>query len=236
MKSHSRIVWCLFALVVIGGCASTEVTGRQEYRGGKIPRPGHIWVYDFAATPAEIPADSALAGKQVEHPTPQTPEQIATGRQVGALIATQLVEEIRGMGLPAQRASSGTRPEINDLVFRGYLLSVDEGSATKRVAVGFGSGASELKVAAEGFQVTAQGLRKLGSGSLDSTGGKTPGGAVGVAALIVTGNPVGLIVGGGAKAYGEYSGSSKIEGRAKATAKEIADTIRPKFQQQGWIN
>lgn len=236
MKSHSRIVWCLFALVVIGGCASTNVTGRQEYRGGKIPRPGHIWVYDFAATPAEIPADSALAGKPVEHPTPQTPEQIATGRQVGALIATQLVEEIRGMGLPAQRASSGTRPEINDLVLRGYLLSIDEGDATKRVAVGFGSGASELKVAAEGFQVTAQGLRKLGSGSLDSTGGKTPGGAVGVAALIVTGNPVGLIVGGGAKAYGEYSGSSKIEGRAKATAKEIADTIRPKFQQQGWIN
>jgi Domain of unknown function (DUF4410) len=236
MKSHSRIVSCLFALVVIGGCASTKVTERQEYQGGKIPRPAHIWVYDFAATPAEVPANSALAGQPVEHPTPQTPEQIATGRQVGAAIATQLVEEIRGMGLPAQRGSSGTKQQINDLVIRGYLLSVDEGSATKRVAVGFGSGASELKVAAEGFQVTAQGLRKLGSGSLDSSGGKTPGGAVGVAALIVTGNPVGLIVGGGVKAYGEYSGSAKIEGRAKATAKEIADLIRPKFQQQGWIN
>jgi hypothetical protein len=59
---------------------------------------------------------------------------------------------------------------------------------------------------------------------------------VGVAALIVTGNPVGLIVGGGAKAYGEYSGSSKIEGRAKAIAKEIAEKIKPKFQEQGWIN
>ena len=56
-----------------------------------------------------------------------------------------------------------------------------------------------------------------------------------MAALIATGNPVGLIVGGGAKAYGEYSGSSKIEGRAKAVAKEIAETIKPKFQQQGWI-
>jgi hypothetical protein len=83
--------------------------------------------------------------------------------------------------------------------------------------------------------MTAQGLRKLGSGTVDSGGGKTPGGAVGVAALIVTGNPVGLIVGGGAKAYGEYSGSSKIEGRAKAIAKEIAEKIKPKFQQQGWI-
>ena len=236
MKPHSHIVSCLFALLVIAGCASTTVTERHEYRGGKIPRPAHIWVYDFAATPAEIPAESALAGKPVEHPTPQTPEQIETGRRVGALIATQLVEEIRGMGLPAVRGSSGAKPEINDLVIRGYLLSIDEGDATKRVAVGFGSGASALTVAAEGFQVTAQGLRKLGSGKLDATGGKTPGGAVGVAALVVTGNPVGLIVGGGAKAYGEYSGSSKIEGRAKATAKEIADRIRPKFQEQGWIN
>ncbi|HVP12094.1 MAG TPA: DUF4410 domain-containing protein [Phycisphaerae bacterium] len=236
MKSHSHIIWCLFALVLIVGCASTKVSGRQEYQGGKIPRPGHIWIYNFAATPAEVPADSALAGQQVEHPAPQTPEQIETGRQMGTLIATQLVEEIRGMGLPAARASNGTTPAINDLVLRGYLLSIDEGSATKRVAVGFGSGASELKVAVEGLQMTAQGLRKLGSGNVDAAGGKTPGGAVGVAALVVTSSPVGLIVGGGAKAYGEYSGSAKIEGRAKAIAKEIADQIRPKFQQQGWIN
>ena len=235
MKSYSRIVSCLFALVAVAGCASTEVTERHEYTGGKIPRPAHIWVYDFAATPADIPADSALAGQPVEHPTPQTAEQIATGRQVGGQIAAALVEEIRGMGLPAKRASSGTTPEINDIVFKGYLLSVDEGDATKRVAIGFGSGGSALTVAAEGYQMTAQGLRKLGSGTVQSGGGKTPGGAVGVAALIVTGNPVGLIVGGGVKAYGEYSGSAKIEGRAKATAKVIAETIKPKFQQQGWI-
>ena len=236
MRSPTRIAFCMLTLVVVAGCASTEVSNRHEYRGGKVPRPGHIWVYDFAATPAEIPAESALAGKPTEHATPQTAEQIATGRQVGAEIATQLVEEIRGMGLPAKRASSQTTPVINDLVLRGYLLSIDEGDATKRVAIGFGSGASELKVAVEGFQVTPQGLRKLGSGNVDSGGGKTPGGAVGVAALIVTGNPVGLIVGGGAKAYGEYSGSSKIEGRVKAIVKEIVDKIRPKFQQQGWID
>ena len=236
MQSFTRIALCVSAMIVVAGCASTETSNRKILVTEKIPRPGHIWIYDFAATPAEIPTESALAGKPVEHPTPQTAEQIATGRQMGALIATTLVEEINGMGLLAARASSGTKPAINDLVIRGYLLSVDEGSATKRVAVGFGSGASELSVAVEGFQMTAQGLRKLGSGNVDSGGGKTPGGAVGVAALIVTGNPVGLIVGGGVKAYGEYSGSAKIEGRAKATAKEIGDKIKPKFQEQGWIN
>ena len=236
MRSLTHIGFCVLALAVAAGCASTEVKDRQEYTGGKAPRPHHIWVYDFAATPAEVPAGSVLAGQHDEHATPQTAEQIATGRKMGEAIATQLVEEIFNMGLLARKASSDTKPEINDLVIRGYLLSIDEGDATKRVAIGFGSGASQLTAAVEGFQMTAQGLRKLGSGTVDSGGGKTPGGAVGVAALIATGNPVGLIVGGGAKAYGEYSGSSKIEGRAKAIAKEIAEKIKPKFQQQGWIN
>jgi len=92
-----------------------------------------------------------------------------------------IVEEIRGgMGLPAKRASSATQPEINDIVIRGYLLSVDEGSATKRVAIGFGSGASHLTTEVEGYQMTAYGLRKLGSGKVGAGGGKAPGAAVGL--------------------------------------------------------
>jgi hypothetical protein len=236
MKSITRYVFCVLALTVAAGCASTDIVGREEYRGGKIPRPAHIWVYDFAATPAEVPTESALSGEYSEHPTPQTPEQIATGRQLGETIATQLVQEIRDMGLPAERASDFTKPQINDLVFKGYLLSIDEGSAIKRVAIGFGSGGSHLMTAVEGFQMTAQGLRKLGSGTLDSGGSKGPGGALGAITFIATANPVGLIVGGGMKAYGEFSGSAKIEGRGKETAKEIAKMIKPKFQEQGWIN
>ena len=236
MQSFTRIGFCVLALVVAAGCASTKVSDRKILVTEKIPRPGHIWVYDFAATPTEVPSDSALSGQHSAHPTPQTAEQIAVGRQVGDAIAAQLVGEIRGMGLPAVRASSGTKPQINDLVIRGYLLSIDEGSATKRLAIGFGSGASELTTAVEGFQVTAQGLRKLGSGKVGAGGSKTPGAALGVVGLAATGNPAGLIIGTGAKAYGEYSGSSKIEGRAKATAKEIADELKKRFQEQGWIN
>ena len=237
MQFFTRIGFCLLALAVAAGCASTEVSDRQRLVTEKLARPGHIWVYDFAATPAEVPADSALAGQPTEHATPQTAEQIELGRKLGEAIAAGIVDEIRGgMGLPAKRASSHTTPEVNDIVIRGYLLSVDEGSATKRVAIGFGSGASHLTTAVEGFQMTTHGLRKLGSGKVGAGGGKSPGAAVGAVALIATANPVGLIVGGGVKAYGEYTGSSKIEGRAKATAKEITDVLKKRFQEEGWIN
>ena len=192
-------------------------------------------MYDFAATASDLPADSGLAGQHSEHPTPQTAEQIETGRKVGAEISKQLVEQIRLMGIPAERASKGTTAQINDILIRGYLISVHKGSEAKRFGIGLGSGASELKTAVEGYQMTAQGLRKLGSGTVDSGGSKTPGAGVGLASLLVTGNPVGLIVSGGMKVYGEESGKSKIEGRAKQTAKEIADHLKIRLEQQGWI-
>jgi hypothetical protein len=229
------LVGCLFALVLFAGCASTKVSDRQQLVQGILPKPAHIWVYNFASTPTDVPTSSDFAKPDYRPPLPQTPEEIEAGRQAGAQVALALVDEIRALGMPAEQASLATRPQINDLVIRGYFISIDEGSATKRVAIGFGSGSSKLQTAVEGYQMTAQGLRKLGSGTVDAGGGKSPGAGLGVIGLIATGNPVGLVVSGGMKVYGEASGSSKIEGRAKATAKEIADQLKTRFEQQGWI-
>jgi hypothetical protein len=225
----------LVSLCLMIGCATTNVTNQQQLVSGKITRPNNIWVYDFVATPADVPAGSSLAGQYSAPPTPQTAQQIAEGRKVGAEIAAELVAQIQGMGMPAAQATSQTAPQINDLVIRGYLLSVDTGSAEKRVAIGFSSGVSELKVAVEGFQMTDQGLRKLGSGTVDSGGNKTPGMAAPAMLAIASGNPLGLIISGGMKVYGEESGSSTIEGRVKQTVKEITDQLRTRFQQAGWI-
>ncbi|MBW2487002.1 MAG: DUF4410 domain-containing protein [Deltaproteobacteria bacterium] len=236
MKSCNKIGLYLVALLVIAGCASTKVTSRDEAVVGKLPRPNTIWVYDFAATPTDVPGESALAGQHSEHNPPQTAEQIKTGRQLGTEIEAELVKLIRGMGMPAEHAEAGAKPQINDLVLRGYLVSFNKGSEAKRIFIGFGSGASDLKVAVEGFQMTAQGLRKVGSGTTDSEGGKTPGADLGALSLIATHNPVGLIVSSGLKIYEEESGKSKVTGRAEQTAKEIADVLKKRFQQEGWID
>jgi len=237
MNLSLKLLGILFvSALLLAGCASTKVAEREQDVTGQILRPGNILVYDFVANAGDMPADSALAGHPELDTTPQTAEQIAEGRKLGNEIAAQLVKEIRDMGMPAALASSGATPQMNDIVIRGYLLSIKEGDAAKRVAVGLGAGASELRTAVEGFQVTAQGMRKLGSGTLDSGSGKTPGGAVGLATLLATHNPAGLIISTGVKVYGEKSGKSTVEGRAKQTAKEIADVLKKRFQQEGWIN
>lgn len=224
------------ALIFATGCASTKVTNHERLVHEFLPRPANILVYDFTATPAEIPADSAFAGMGS---TPAaTAEEDAIGRELGAAIAAQLVTDIRELGLPAVQVSAATAPvlHVNDIVIRGYLISIEQGSTAKRMTLGFGSGGSELSTAVEGYQMTANGLRKLGSATTGSTGSKGPGAALGAAGWLVTGNPVGLIVGGGLKIYGEASGNAKIEGRAKATAKEISDQLKNRFREQGWIN
>lgn len=235
MRPWNRVAWGFFAAVILTACASSKITSRQPYEGERLPRPNQIWVYDFASNAADVPAGSTLAGSPAAQSTPPSAEELDAARKLGAEVAKDLVAEIQAMGLPAQQATAQTRPQVGDYVLRGYFVTIDEGSAGKRIMLGFGSGSANLATTVEGYQVTAQGLHLLGSGEVQSGGNKTPGLIVPLAVVAATANPIGLIVGGGAKAYGQASGSDTIEGMGKRTAKTIADALRGAFQRQGWI-
>ncbi len=238
MKSSSRIVLCLLALFVAAGCASTQVTQQTPMVNQGMPRPNQIWVYNFVANSADMPTDSSIGGEVGAPSTPPTAQQIDEGRQLGALIASNLVADINAMGLSAVQAGPGSSPQVGDGVIRGYLVSVQgggTGSMVQRFVIGFGAGTSEMDTVVEGYAVTPQGWRKLGSGTLTSSGNKSPGMVVPAAVAIATANPIGLIVVGGAKVYGEASGRAGLEGRAKATADQIAAQLRIRFQDRGWI-
>ena len=221
------------AIGLLAGCASTKVTSRDRLVYSRLPKPDHIYIFNFADSPGDIPADSILAGQST---APLTDEESALGRELGSAIATQLTSDVREMGLPAVQASGPPELKVNDIVIRGYLASIETGSAAKRMTIGFGSGGSELTTVVEGYQMTATGLRKLGSATTGSEGGKGPGASLGAAGWLITGSPVGLIVGGGVKIYGEASGRATIEGRAEATAKEITALLKQRFQEEGWID
>lgn len=222
-------------LLVLGGCASTKVTEQTPMVQASIGRPNRIWVYDFVGASGDVPEDSSIKSYLSSWTTPQTSDQTDEGRQFGRLIAQSLVTDIEAMGLPAILAGSGASPQVGDGVIRGYLVSVEEGSAAKRFVIGFGAGTSEMDAVVEGYIMTPQGLQRLGSGTLSSSGSKTPGLIVPAAVTIGTGSPIGLIVMGGLKVYGEASGRSALEGRAKAIADAIADELKLRFQDRGWI-
>ena len=235
MRISRQVAFCLLTLVVLVGCAKTSITEQTPVIDPGLRRPNRILVYNFVADPADMPANSSISSAVSAPRSPPTAEQSATGRQLGALIAEKLVSDIQGMGLSAVQAGPGSTPQVGDGVIRGYLVSAQGGSAAKRFIIGFGSGSSELDTVVEGFTMTPQGLRKLGSGTLSSSGGKTPGVVAPAAVAIATGNPVGLIVVGGVKLYREASGKNGIDARAKATADAIAEELKIRFEDRGWI-
>ena len=223
----------LFALIVVA-IASTQITQHKPYQGEKLARPDRIIVHNFTGNPADahpqIPVCRPIGWHR--HADPGA----ARGRpRAGRSDRRASGGGSAGHGAGAVRAAGQPAPQVDDIVLRGYFVSIDEGSATKRVLVGFGSGAAEIRAAVEGYQMTAQGLRLLGSGKVESGGAKLPGMALPVAVLAVTANPNGLVVGGMAKVYGEGTGSDRIEGAAERTAAEISAQLRKAAEEQGWI-
>jgi Domain of unknown function (DUF4410) len=235
MQLLTRVAPVMLALAVLAGCASAKVTSMHPYAGAAIPRPDRIIVDDFAATPGDVPGDSALVATGPADPMPQTPEEAALGRKLGAEVARQLALDLQNMGLPGVQAAGQPPAQPGDLVVKGFFYGVDQGSAAKRVLLGFGSGAADLRTAVEVYQVTPDGLRSLAGGTTDSGTGKTPGMVAPLAVFAATANPIGLVVVGGIKAYGQMSGRTTIEGDAKRTADEIAARFKQDAERQGWI-
>jgi len=232
MNARHRLLVTVLLLATVTGCATTQISNREILVDEKVPRPKHIFVYDFVSRPEDAQADSALAGQKPA--TPPSKEQIALGLEIGTEVAKELVAQIEAMGLPAEHGTPESAIGVGDLMIRGTLLSVEEGSSTKRVAIGMGFGDAVLHAAIEAYAMTPQGARKLGSGSVGTTESKN-GVAVPLVMAAATKNPLGLIVTTGMRAYDEKTGSSTIQGKAKDVATAIATEIRPRFEKQGWI-
>lgn len=230
-----RLTLVIISTALLSGCASTEMTASNPYTGPLLPKPARILVYDFTSSLSEVPSNSPLQRQLAGLKTTQSPENVQLSQRLGAQVANDLASSIREMGLPGVRAMRGTTPKPNDVVFRGYFLTMEEGSAAERMALGFGKGAAELKVHVEAYRMTAQGMQFLGSGEGTAGSGKTPGTALSLGVAVATANPVGIIVGGAVKAAGEASGKETIEGASSRIAKLISKRLETAFEQQGWI-
>lgn len=221
---------------IIISCASSEVTSRRRHYGNEqLPKPGRVIVYNFAASPGDIPPDAAISGHYQRHNTPQTDEQIRLGRQLSDIVAQQLVKEILKLDMPAERANTGPPPSIGDLLIKGAFVTIDEGSRAKRMLIGFGAGSAELKSHVVAYQITAQGPRRLGEGEIKTSGGKMPGILIPVGAGAAAGRAATSAVVSGGLNVAQEAGPESLESAAKRTAQEIAKALSQAFAQQGWI-
>ena len=226
MIGRIRAILILFSLAVLSGCASTKVTQQTPMASPGLARPIKSGSTTSSPTLPRFPADSSISADLSAPSTPPTADELETGRKLGALIAKDLVADIQAMGLSAVQAGPGAAPQVGDGVIRGYLVSVQGGSAVQAFRDWIGRGEFGAVYRSGRLRDDAPGLAQIGSGTLSSSGSKTPGVIAPAAVAIATGNPLGLIVVGATKLSGEASGRSTLEGRAKATADAIAEQLK----------
>jgi Domain of unknown function (DUF4410) len=222
--------------LLLAGCASSGVTQRQSTEAAQeMTRPGLVIVYDFAGTRADLPPDSVIARYYQERSVRQTVKEVELGRQLGRQVAQNLVDELNKAGITAKRVASAPIPRIGDAVIRGEFIVANEGSRLTRVLIGFGAGKAELKTLAEAYQVTATGVRPLGSAQIEAAGGKLPGMLVPVGIGAGVGSVVTSAAISGASNLAQEVGPETIEAAAQRTAKQIAKAIIDAYKKRGWL-
>lgn len=226
----------LCALVAACAGADAEITKTRASKT-KLPYPDRILVYNFAVSPGEVDQDLA-AEKNLETAlanTPEDPEKLKTARAVANIVADELAQAMRELGLPAERWS-GPAPNIkNGYTLEGQFVTINEGNRALRMIVGFGVGGSEVQTLVQAYHIKGSRKELLGEAAVTAESSKKPG----IAGTL----PIGAVISGVATAAAVSTGvgvvteiSQDVKDGAENTAEAIIDLLKPKFVENGWID
>jgi hypothetical protein len=221
----------LLALVVLVGfgCATAKVIPFNRTSENTIARPSVVLVYDFATIPSDVVVDS-FGSEFAKELTEEEQRAHATA----GLLSEKLVEHLTKRGVHAERATSATRPPLNALLIKGRFVTVDEGSAIKRMVIGFGSGSSELRIMVQVYQATERGLRRIVEAEAEATGSKMPGMAVPLAGGAAMGSVATSAMISGGMALTRETKAALAPDMARI-AKKIAERAEAFYKRRGWL-
>jgi len=229
----------LMILALAAGCGPTNVQ-QETMSAAKLPRPDHILIYDFAATPEEVELDKGLSAdlmqKYREHKgTSRSAEEIKVGHKVADALAEELVNKIRSYGLMAERAFGLPSAKGNVLMVKGQLLSIDEGNRTERVVIGLGAGRTSVQANVQVYEMTPEGKQEVDTLRGTAKSGYKPGMGEMMGLGAITGHLLTSTVISGALAGTSEMTSATVEADGKRLAEDIAKDLGKFFVEQGWI-
>ena len=222
-------------LAGLAGCARTSVEQGNVQAFG-LPRPQLIIVHDFGASPSAVALDTAIGARilEVVKGHPEADEQLKIGEAVAKVVTENLVKEISKLGIPAVEAAKANPVAGPSLSIEGQFVTVNQGNRLRRVVVGFGAGASEVRTMVQVFENTNDGRRLVEDFYTTVKSSRKPGfgpmaGAGAAAGTAATSVAVSAGVGLAT------ARSQTVEGDAKNTADEIVKVLKTFFAEQGWI-
>ena len=235
-SAAARFALAAVALTTIVACArvSTEYVQNTPAR---LARPALILVHDYVVSPDEVQLDSAISSRveRAVRGTPQTEDQLSVEQEVSRILTAALVEEIRKLGLAAEAATMASPGAGTTLSIEGQIVSIHEGNKARRMMIGLGAGASEVRTLTQVYEVTNEGGHRLvedfyTTAKSSRKPGFGPMAGIGAAAGLAA-SRVALAGGVGAAT----ALSQTVEADVQHGARQIAKDLAKLFVQQGWI-
>jgi hypothetical protein len=216
------------AALMLAGCTSADSAADRQIAEQRLPRPAMIVVHDFAVAPEEVEPGRPLSGARLVQDTLRTEREKAVGHAFADEFATALVEEIRKLGLPAQRASAPNLPGGSIVTIEGRFISL-AGDPSQPGVVGFSGGFPDVVADVQLYGTGARGEEL----SEDIEVSVSQGGESYPAALLpdptITAGQVVTTAGVSPQAR------AKLQTSAKEAAATVAAQLKPYFANQGWI-
>jgi len=232
---------CLYTFLGgLAGCGTStdsEITNKMSKQDRKnLPPPTQILVYDFAVSPGEIAADSAVASQLSgagDDPNSNA-QRTQLEHEIAAIVADKLVEELRDLHLPARRWHGPAPLGAGIYTIEGQFVTIDEGNAAMRMIIGFGVGGTEMETMVQAYVAEPAGKRLLAEATVSAESSSAPG----LAATL----PVGAAISGVATAAAIQTGvglvremNADVREGAEETAKAIVELMEPRMEKMGWI-
>jgi hypothetical protein len=221
-----RSAW--LTALMLAGCTSVDSAAERQIAEQRLPRPAMIVVHDFAVAPEEVQPGGYSSVARLVQDTGRTEREKAVGHAFADEFTTALIEEIRKLGLPAERADAANLPSGDVVTIEGQFISL-AGDPSQPGIVGFSGGWPDVVADVQLFGTNARGeeLSEDIEVSIAQAGESYP------AALL----PDPTITAGQVVTTPGISPQvrAKLETSAKEAAGTVAAQLKPYFAGQGWL-
>lgn len=235
VRHWTTVLSATACLLFLSACARTNVEHRTTDTR-RMPKPDTIVVHDFSVSPDQVALDHNMGLRLQEMMGSQTDasERLRIAQEISKIVTQQLVKDLAKMGLNVVAAPAAGAPGTRILDIEGQFFSIDQGNQRQRMIIGFGMGASEVRVMVQAFETTGEGRELVDDFFVTTQSSRRPGlGPMGGA---------GAVAGNAAASLALSSTSMLVGARAQtvqADAQNLADRVSAElekyFVQQGWL-
>jgi hypothetical protein len=225
-RAACGLVW--LTALTLAGCTSVDSAADRQIAEQSLPRPAAIVVHDFAVAPEEVQPGGYSSVARLVQDTGRTEREKAVGHAFAEEFTTALIEEIRKLGLPAERADAPNLPSGNVVTIEGRFISL-AGDPSQPGIVGFSGGWPDVVADVQLFGTDSRGEEL----SEDLEVSVSQGGESYPAALLP--DPT-ITVGQEVTTPGiSPQARAKLQTSAREAAGTVAGQLKPYFAGQGWF-